>query len=510
MITRLRAWVYIRESKEELLRGYSPDEMVSQCREKAEKLGADVERVIVEAGKRDEFDCPGLLEAITAAKAGEYDLLISYDMYRLSGELGKHIWVKEQIGATAVTIHYVVGEYAPGPEGELLETVQAAVGRYERMKTRARTQNGITGKLKREQPIGNGPTPYGLEKVYDETTKRPIGYRPTKQLDVVKRIIRDLQEPDGTLVKVCRQLSAEGIPTPGGGQRWRPGTITSLLGNAIYTGTYEWGKVKQTATRRADGRRLYKNTPRPADEIITFSVPAVLSMDEVERAKAAMTRRKRDRRPRRPADSDPFILRGLLRCGYCQGALSCSVNGGYRRYTCLRAYGHGVNPDERCRLPQIMADGLELDAWDQLIAAFREDRVLDEIAKAMDGGEATARHRSQIESVRAQIVRQDRRIENANDALLDAEPGSYPQADLKVKRGEAERTKKDLQTTLATLEQAAPPVLTATDAASLRAFHAELVAGIVRAGVEPAARRLRLRQCRAEATVRLAEPVRPG
>ena len=73
-----------------------------------------------------------------------------------------------------------------------------------------------------------------------------------------------------------------------------------------------------------------------------------------------------------------------------------------------------------------MADGLELDAWDQLIAAFREDRVLDEIAKAMDGGEATARHRSQIESVRAQIVRQDRRIENANDALLDAEPGELP------------------------------------------------------------------------------------
>ena len=217
MITRLRAWVYIRESKEELLRGYSPDEMVSQCREKAEKLGADVERVIVEAGKRDEFDCPGLLEAITAAKAGEYDLLISYDMYRLSGELGKHIWVKEQIGATAVTIHYVVGEYAPGPEGELLETVQAAVGRYERMKTRARTQNGITGKLKREQPIGNGPTPYGLEKVYDETTKRPIGYRPTKQLDVVKRIIRDLQEPDGTLVKVCPAAQRRGDSDTGRG-----------------------------------------------------------------------------------------------------------------------------------------------------------------------------------------------------------------------------------------------------------------------------------------------------
>ena len=167
MSARKRARIYVRESKVELLRGYSPDEMVKQCRLKAEQLGADVDDddVLIEAGKRDELDCPGLLEEIADAKAGLYDYLISYDMYRLSGELGKHLWVKEEMAKTAVTVHYVTGEYPPGPEGELMETIQAAVGRYERMKTLARTQNGINGKLSRCQPICNGVAGYGVNSL---------------------------------------------------------------------------------------------------------------------------------------------------------------------------------------------------------------------------------------------------------------------------------------------------------------------------------------------------------
>src|SRR5262245_6500800 len=72
--------IYIRESTDAGLQGYSPDEMVRRCREKAAALGADVDRIVVEGGKRDEWDCPGLLETIDRAKAGAIDYVISWDM----------------------------------------------------------------------------------------------------------------------------------------------------------------------------------------------------------------------------------------------------------------------------------------------------------------------------------------------------------------------------------------------------------------------------------------------
>jgi site-specific DNA recombinase len=506
-VPRRRAWICIRESKEELLRGYSPDEMVSQCRAKAEQLGAEVVRVMVEAGKRDEFDCPGLLEAILAAEAGEYDLLISYDMYRLSGELPKHMWLKEQIEKTAVTIHYVTMEFPPGPHGELMETIQGGIGRYERMLTRMRTQNGITGKLKRQEPICNGRAPYGLEKVYGKN-KKPIGYAPTKQMATLERIVRELQHR--TLLAVCDGLNAEGIPTPSGTGRWESGTITSLLSNATYTGTYRWGKTKQIHGRRADGKRTYTKEIRPDEDLVTFPIATFLDPAEVTAARVAMRRRRHDRRSRRPADDDPFTLRGIVRCGHCHGMLSCTVNNGYRRYTCLRAYGPGVAADERCPLPQIAAGDLETLAWGAVKRALGRACLREDLDAACRGDGAAERHSSQVASVKKQLAHWDRRIANANDALLDAEPGSFTMADLKVKRRDAERAREECLASLGMLERTAPRVLSEDDALAIWRAYEQLKAGMLEDAETAQGQRRWLGQFATQGTVRLAAPGEPG
>lgn len=502
---RLRAWVYIRESKVELLRGYSPDEMVGQCRTKVGGLGADVTRVIVEAGKRDELDCPGLLEAIDAAKRGEYDIIVSYDMYRLSGELFKHLWVKGEFARTRVSIHYVVGEYPDTAEGELMETVQAGVGRYERVKTRMRTQNGITGKLKREQPICNGVAPYGLEKVYDERTKKPIDFEATPEISVLYRIVRELQEPKGTLLAVCAGLNADGIPTPSGKGRWASGTILSLLDNATYTGTYEWGRIEQTPGRRADGSRVYTKARRADEEIRSFGIPYFIDPAEVAAARAAMARRRQVRRPRRPAEDDPFVLRGLVTCGHCGGALSCTVNNGYRRYTCLRAYGPGVDAAERCPLPQVAAEALEDDAWARVKEALDRRCLRAEMRAASDADESVARHRRQVETARRAIAATDLKITNAVDVQLENPKGSVAHAYAQEKQGEAERTKLDLEAALARLEASAPRVLSADGIAAVMAFVDEYHARVGADGETAAGRRSWLARLDVRGTVGLAE-----
>src|SRR5215471_3685728 len=218
--------------------------MIRQCREKADALGADiVADPIVEAAKRDEFDAPLLLEQLAAAERGEYDYLISWDMYRLTGELGKHLWFKQAIAKTRVRVYYVTVEFPDSEEGELFETMTGALGRFERAKTRARTQNGIRGKLAAGRPICNGIAPYGLVKVYDG--RRPIGYAPDPEtFPVLERIVREL----------------------------RVDTMAAILDNATYRGDYRFGVTKSVPTRDRDGKRKFVRTKHDASNVTTFAI----------------------------------------------------------------------------------------------------------------------------------------------------------------------------------------------------------------------------------------------
>lgn len=499
-MTRPLARVYIRESKVELLRGYSPDEMVRQCREKAAQLGADVERVIVEAGKRDEFDCPGLLETIADAGAGAFEYLISYDMYRLSGELGKHLWVKESIEKTAATIHYVVGEYAPGPEGELMETVQAAVGRYERMKTRARTQNGIAGKLARQQPICNGVAGYGLEKVRDERGV-PIGYRATEDAAILERIVRELRTD--TMGRIAARLNAEGVPTPSGRGRWHSGTISTLMRNPLYGGEYRWGRVKRTPARHADGRRKYLTERRPDDEHTVFAVPALIDAGLIDGARAGMAARKQDRRSRLGEADDSYALRGRLFCGGCDGLLACDMNNRYRRYSCQRAYPlPGV--ERSCTMPQVHAEGIEAHAWGEVRAAF-EDRDAMEAALrvASDPGDAGARHESQVATLRAEIAGLERRIGNAAAIMEEFGPGTQTYEDTLVRQRQNEATRAAHLELLASLERRAPVVLAAGEIPGMLRLWDDLACGVLAAGRDAVKQRMLYRALGVRVVARL-------
>lgn len=478
-MSRPLARIYLRESKDELLRGYSPGEMVRQCRAKAEQLGADVERVIVEAGKRDEFDCPGLLETIDDAAAGAFDFLLSYDMYRLSGELGKHLWVKESIGKTAVTIHYVVGEFAPGPEGELMETVQAAVGRYERMKTRARTQNGIAGKLAKRQPICNGVAAYGLAKVRDERGV-PIGYRATDEIAVVERIVRELRTD--TMGRIAERLNLEGVPTPSGRGRWHSGTISTLMKNPYYGGEYRWGRVKRTPARHPDGRRKYLTERRPDDEHTVFAVPALLDAGAVDAARTAMAERKQARRARRPEADDPYALRGRVFCAECDGLLACDVNNGYRRYSCQRSYPlPGL--ERTCTMPQVHANAIEAYVWDEVRTTFKDRDTIDAaIRRASDPGEAGVRHESQVATLRVEIAGLERRIANAGAIMEEFGPGTQTYDDTLVRQKQNEATRTAHLELLASLERQAPVVLPEAEIPAVVRLWDELAQGVVEAG----------------------------
>jgi len=510
MTARKRARIYIRESNERLVAAYSPGEMIRQCRDKAESLNADVvAEPIVEAAKRDEFDAPLLLEQLAAAERGEYDYLISWDMYRLTGELGKHLWFKQAIARTRVRVYYVTVEFPDSEEGELFETMTGALGRFERAKTRARTQNGIRGKLAAGRPICNGNAPYGLAKVYDG--RRPIGYAPDpEQFPILERILRELRTD--TMATVCDRLNAEGVPSPTGRARWQSGTLATILGNATYRGDYRFGVTKSVPTRDRDGKRKFVRTKHDASNVTALVIDQFIDLADLAAARAGLAERRTMRRGRFSEDEDAFTLRGRLRCGHCGGTLTSGRNMGRRRYVCRRAYPSASQLQDpgfvRCsgQLPIVRADDIETHAWDVLTARLSDRDALEAaLVKAADGGEQRRRYDEQRASLRASIAKLTGRIANRALQLPDFDPSDDTYRLLLDGQRADEQTKRELTATLAELDERAPVVLSADDADAIRTMWDDLAAGIIDVGADPAAQRTVYRALEITATVTLAD-----
>lgn len=507
-----RALIIVRESNENLAAGWSPDQYVAKCREKAAALGAVViEPPLIEIGKRNEWDSPKFLEAVRLAEDGAYDYLISPDTARLAGDPGKMLWLKRKLAEVKVEIHYANQEFSRTAEGDLQELILSGFDSYERMKIAMRFANGRAGKLAARVPIGSGRTPYGAEKVYDERG-RAAGYRADpERVAVLRRIVSEARTR--SLGDIADDLNAEGVATPGGAARWQSSTVYKLIVNPIYGGEYRWGRRRQEPKRRADGRRWWKRVENDASNVTTIAIEPLVDPSEIAAARAALTGRKRVRRARRAEEDDPFTLRGALSCGHCGGALS--VSGGAKRYyLCQRAYARksGLERSERCPLPNIPAEALEAHAWGGLRVLLEDDAAFEgELAKAADGGEAAARHAEQIAVVAAKVAKLRSRLASGARSLREFDPESETYATLLAGQQADERQKAVLERSLSSLEAARPVTLSATGVAEAREARQTLLLGLDEAGDGAAAQRALYRAIRVRGIVRLdAAGVRIG
>lgn len=488
---RALALIIVRESNETLAAGWSPDEYVARCRVRAAELGVAVlEPPLIEVGKRNEWDSPKLLHALELAKSGAYGYLIAPDTARLAGDLGKLLWIKRELETAGVEIAYANQQFAKTAEGDLHEIIIGAFDQYERTKIAMRFAGGRAGKLTARVPIGSGKAPYGSTKTHDDRG-RVAGYAPAEhEVDVLKRIVRDVQTR--TLGAVAAGLNAEGVPTPSGRGRWQASTVYKLIVNPHYAGEYQWGRRKQEPKRRADGTRWWQSVRNDPSNVTAIPIDALVDPGELAAARDALTSRRTKRRARIADEDDPFTLRGALFCGACGGALSTAGRGPRRYYLCLRAYARGSDRsrEERCPLPHVPAEAIEAYAWAGLRGLLEAtDEFEAELRRAADGGEATRRHEARVAAISGKIMKLRARIANGARQLRDFDPDGDTYATLLAGQQADEREVKALDASLAELERDRPVTLSAEGADAAREHRRLLLAGLEAAERDPSAQR---------------------
>ncbi len=509
----LRARIYCRvSSPKQEERGYSLDGQLTECRAMAADLGATVIGENVEVGSGADWDLPVLLELLESANRGEYDLLIVYDTSRLARDIGKLKVVERTLQRAGVTIRFVRQEFDDSPSGQLQRDIMAAVDSFERGNLVVRFTLGKRAKVGRGLVMGQGRVPLGFRRVTDPKSGKTIGLEiDDEQAALVRRIITELQAY--SVDQLAERLTNDGIPTPTGGRQWTGGAIFSILNNPAIHGEYVHGKRKET---RSFGKRT--TSRRDVEDWVSVTVPAIVSVADVEAAKAALAPRKATHGARRAnVEADPFTLRGLLRCGHCGGQLTATqqrqrgrlANGEYkiydrvrRDYTCNRAKLRvaelaGV---ERCTGLWVTADALEAYAWSMLKATVLDrDRLAAAFEELARQSAADERQADRIAFLTDEIAKRRRRLDNNSRDRMDAEPGSETAISLARTAAQIESELAQLKRNLESVQNARPLGTTADQTAALQEFAQDIAIGIERA--TPADQRRVFQLLRLTATV---------
>jgi DNA invertase Pin-like site-specific DNA recombinase len=294
-----------------------------------------------------------------AAGSREYDVLVVYDTSRLARDIWKLKVVERQSARAGITVRYVHQQFDDGPAGQLQKDIMSAVDSFERGDLAVRFKMGKRAKIGRGLVMGQRQGLYGFQRVVDDNTHKTMSLEiePEAASDV-RRIVCELRVR--SVESMEEMLNGENISSPSGG-RWSGATVFKILNNPAIVGSYVHGKTRDIR----EGGRIRRVEVRAREEWVGVAVPPIVSQADVEAAREAMMRRKATHGARRAnAETDPFTVRGFLKCGRCGGPLSTAsqeVNGrlangtvatysgpeGFRYYQCIRsksAHAERANP----------------------------------------------------------------------------------------------------------------------------------------------------------------------
>jgi site-specific DNA recombinase len=346
------------------------------------------------------------------------DVVVVWKHDRAFRNLRPLVDLRDALYDTGATIEAVIGHMDLPYLG-----LMASVAEIELNRIKDRIRMGMRGRARR----GSFPCPAA-----------PFGYRyvpGTGQVEIVEeeatvvRRIYEMYVEEGFSIRgIALKLNEEGLPTrEGGASGWLPTGVNRILTSSTYKGEFQWGRrpiQPNGRARRLKPEELEKNP----DAIIRVPVPAIVTEDVWEKARAKAERNYGHSKKQEDSATLFYLLRGLLYCDECRRPFkSVGIPAGRRRYdkrgdrwwttaTEWRGYGcRGMDQHRlECRNPKYLrAELIEGPVWNVVQRAFTDplylqlahDARLAQLAgENAEGAALIAKRRTQI--ARAEQERQ--------------------------------------------------------------------------------------------------------
>ena len=253
------------------------------------------------------------------------------------------IWKRRFLrhGIRVIAIHQETGDPLM-PTTNLIETIFAAIDEHESKMIGFHTGRGMRENARRGFFNGSkAPFGYKVVKTTDErgNTKGVLEVD-AEEAEVVKRIFElHVVENLGAL-EIAKKLNM-GSGTARYGKNWTRNYVFRILENPVCIGSYYFNQYDSRNKRM-----------RPESEWIMIPVDPIITPEVFESAAALRKTRTPHKSPGR-AESSPFILAGLFKCGKCGSSMVATTgkNGRYHYYSCAKAVRQGKGSCSGHRVP---------------------------------------------------------------------------------------------------------------------------------------------------------------
>lgn len=294
--------------------------------------------------------------------------------------------------------------YTLDSKGELLITIMSSIAQEE---SRSISENVTWGQRKRFAD-GKVSLPY----------KNFLGYRRgedgrpevvEEEAKLVRKIYRLFLEGWST-GKIAKQLTADGIPTPGGRSEWQSSTVNSILKNEKYKGD---ALLQKKFTVDFLSKKQKTNEGEIPQYYVEGSHEGIVSAEVYDLVQYEFDRRKQYGNNFSAND----ILASRLICGQCGNLYGSKVwhsNDKYRRvvYRCNRKYSEKNMQSMECKTPAITEDEIKqafLEAFNKCIR--NKNEIIENCRLAINTVINTAKLQSEADmledecTVAAELIR---------------------------------------------------------------------------------------------------------
>jgi site-specific DNA recombinase len=402
----MTAAIYARYSSENQ-RPESIDDQVSACRKlaKVQLLTVSDEHIYADqaqSGARS--DRPALAALMTAARAGEFKVVLVDDLSRLARDNHLMLSIIAELHFEGIRVISVAdGLDSTDEESTLAIQVRGIFNELQLRDLKKKTLRGQIGQKERgffvgEKTFGYRSVPVGEMRMDKKGRPRPEGYKmeiEPKEAAIVLRIFTAYA--DGMpLTRIVKTLNEENVPGAiRSAKGWSPATISRILDNEKYAGRWIWNRTESRRDPKTGRRRRFD---KPEAEWI------VREDEELRIIPAQLWASVRDRRRQmhrtwpggngkrgfsgdqgsRQKHFPTHLLAGGMVCSCCGGTIAqvSGKSGGY--YGCLAATkGACAN---KTLVRRTLAEKVILEAVKERISepeqiAYVLERVEEEIAK---------------------------------------------------------------------------------------------------------------------------------
>jgi site-specific DNA recombinase len=421
---------------------------------------------------------PGLDSLRDHAALAEFEQVLITAPDRLARNYVHQVLIIEELGRRGIQVEFLDRPMSNDPHDQLLLQIRGAVAEYERTLIADRMRRGRLSKYRAGKLTPWTRPPYGYQVDPDHPRDPDLLQLNEPEAAMVAQMFARYLEPQNTLYSIAKRLSDLGLPTPSGKTRWNVASVRGILKNTAYIGQTYANRSYPVPSKHRKSALLpvgpgVSSAPRPEEEWISISVPAIVSQQTFEQvqAKLALNQQMSPRNNK----SHPYLLRGLVSCGQCRlNAMGRMQRKGYRYYVCRgRTDALRAAQGQRCTARYSPADQLDELVWRDLCAVMTNPEIIGYALERAHGGHWLPQElQAQLEA----LTKAAKQLERQQERLLDAYIANVIQlAELERKRKELTQKQEAIQKQTSQLQATATQRIALSQVAeSIEAFCAQI------------------------------------